>query len=225
MRCLVMESAELKMFFVQKTNLTTLMKNRFTNLFAIATAFSMITLAGATEVGEKAPDFEAKDVTGKVVKLADLKGKTVVLEWINFGCPFVKKHYGSGNMQKLQGTAADDSVVWITVNSAAEGKQGYLAPDSAEPALSKEKWAGAHYIVDASGVIGKAYGAKVTPHMFVIDKEGVLVYNGAIDDKSTTKAEDVEGATNYVTQALAELAEGKEVSVPTSKPYGCGVKY
>lgn len=201
------------------------MKKQFTNLFAIATAFSMITLASAADIGEKAPDFEAKDVTGKVVKLADLKGKTVVLEWINFGCPFVKKHYGSGNMQKLQGAAADGSVVWITINSAAQGKQGYLAPDTAEAELSKEKWTAAHYIVDAEGEIGKAYGAKVTPHMFVIDKEGTLVYNGAIDDKASPNPDDIDDATNFVTQALAELAEGKEVSVPTSKPYGCGVKY
>jgi len=177
--------------------------------------------------GSAAPDFKAVDaLSGKEFSLSDYKGKTVVLEWVNFGCPFVVKHYGAKNMQKLQADAAKDGVVWISVNSGAEGKQGYFASDDeARKALSEQGASAARYVRDVSGAIGKAYGAKTTPNMYVIDAKGTLVYQGAIDNKPSVDKADIAGATNYITTALAELAAGKPVSTPTTKPYGCGVKY
>ncbi len=180
----------------------------------------------AVEVGQAAPDFTGKNVIdGTDFKLSDLKGKTVVLEWTNPECPFVVKHYGSTNMQTLQQAAKDKGVVWVSINSSAVEKQGHLTPETA-PALIKEK--GIHsaaYILDETGEIGKLYGAKTTPHMFVISPEGTLAYAGAIDNNPDPNPETIKGATNYVTAALDELAAGKPVSMPTTPSYGCAVKY
>ena len=176
--------------------------------------------------GSAAPDFTATDeITKKEFSLADFKGKTVVLEWVNYGCPFVKKHYGAGNMQALQQAAADNGVVWISINSGAEGKQGFLKADEVAPTMKEHDAKNAHYVRDADGKIGKLYNAKTTPHMFIINAEGTLVYQGAIDDNSSADASTIKGATNYVTETLAALKAGTPVSVGTTQPYGCSVKY
>lgn len=179
----------------------------------------------APEIGKPAPEFMGQDVNDKHVMLSELKGKTVVLEWTNPDCPFVKKHYDSNNMQALQKEATDDGVVWVSIDSSAEGKEGHY-PASELAKIYEDKGAHAsHLMIDASGEIGKLYDAKTTPHMFVIDKEGILVYQGAIDDKSGFDPEEVKTAKNYVRAALADLKAGKAVEVSSTKPYGCGVKY
>ncbi len=165
-------------------------------------------------------------ITGKTISNESLKGKTVVLEWNNFNCPFVQKFYSVGEMQKLQAAAAKDGVVWVSVNSSAAGKQGNFADASAaKAALAEKKSNAAHYMLDADGTIGKAYGAKTTPHMYVIDKAGTLAYQGAIDSDDSADPAAIKGATNYVTAALAELKAGKPVTTNTTKAYGCFVKY
>lgn len=177
------------------------------------------------EIGKPAPAFTGTDSKGVKHSLADFKGKIVVLEWHNDGCPYVKKHYETNHMQGLQKAAVDDGVVWLTINSSAEGKQGYFDAAGTNELIAKQKSAETARILDPSGEIGKLYGAKTTPHMFVIDANGVLAYKGAIDDKPTTDKADIEGAKNFVTAAIEELKAGKPVSEPVTPPYGCGVKY
>jgi hypothetical protein len=191
---------------------------------AIAGAFALVT-ASAADIGEAAPAFSAKDTNGEAVSLGDLRGKVVVLEWINFECPFVEKHYASGNMQKLQTNAAAKEVVWITVNSGAEGNQGYLEPTQLAEATKKAGSKAGHIVVDSAGTIGKAYDARVTPHMIIINKQGKLVYDGAIDSKATTEQADVATADKLFANALDAVLAGKEVENAKNKPYGCGVKY
>jgi peroxiredoxin len=179
------------------------------------------------KIGEKAPEFPMTGVDGKEHKLSDYLGKTVVLEWFNHDCPFVKKHYDPSvkNMQTLQKDATDDGVVWVSINSSALGKQGHL---TAEQAIKITGEKGAHpsvILLDSNGKIGKLYGARTTPHMFVIDKAGILRYMGAIDSTASTEASDISASKNYVSQALAELKAGKPVSEPSTEAYGCSVKY
>lgn len=198
------------------------------SLHALAlTAFTLFAAPAfaAPEIGKPAPDFTATDTNGTVVTLSALKGKIVVLEWTNPECPFVVKHYGSGNMQKLQAAAKANGVVWVSVNSSAAGKEGHLDAASANATLVKNKAVPAHLILDSDGKIGKLYDAKTTPHMFVIDAKGNLAYMGAIDDKASVDAADIAGAHNYVTDALAALTAGKAPEVSNTKSYGCGVKY
>lgn len=195
---------------------------------AIATITGVFALTGALtakEIGQPAPDFTATNLKGEEVSLSSLKGKVVVLEWVNFDCPFVKKHYASGNLPKLQETYTAKEVVWLTVNSSAEGKQGYLEPSKMAERAEKEGNKATHFLMDTSGAVGKAYDAKVTPHLFIICKEGSLVYNGAIDSKASTKAEDVATAEKWFADALDAVLEGKEAPNAMNKPYGCGVKY
>lgn len=196
-------------------------------MMAVCFVFAAHTAQAQIASGTAAPDFKAVDsISGKEFSLSDYKGKTVVLEWVNFGCPFVKKHYGSSNMQNLQKQAAKDGVIWISVNSAAEGKQGYIATDeTVRKELKDHNAVPARFVRDTSGSIGKAYGAKTTPHMFIVDAEGTLVYQGAIDDKASVDIADVAKAINYVNTALVELKAGKKVHTATTTPYGCGVKY
>jgi len=181
--------------------------------------------APTASVGAPAPDFIAADAAGRPVRLSTFRGKTVVLEWNNPGCPFVKKHYDSGNMQRTQAAARRQDVVWLTINSGAPGKQGHM---SGAQAAAFERSAGlqaSHYLLDPRGVVGRLYGARTTPHMYVIDARGTLVYAGGIDDRPTADAADIAGARNHVTAALADLQANRPVAVATSRPYGCSVKY
>lgn len=196
-----------------------------TALVALAALSLPAAAKAAPEVGKPAPDFSATDIAGAPVKLSDLKGKTVVLEWTNHECPFVVKHYGTGNMQETQKKAAEHGATWISIVSSAEGKQGNVTPEQAAEIVKKENAAPTHKILDASGEIGKLYDAKTTPHMFVVDKDGTLVYAGAIDDNDSAKPETVKGAKNYVLAALDDLKAGKPVMTAQTEPYGCSVKY
>lgn len=191
---------------------------------ALAVAAAPITIQ-ASRVGAPAPDFRGTDTKGTVHSLSDFQGKWVVLEWHNEGCPYVKKHYGGQNMQKLQQEWTSRGVVWLTVLSSAEGQQGHMAAAQADAYFAAQKAAQTAILLDASGEIGRLYDAKTTPHMFVVNPEGVLVYNGAIDDKPTTDQADLATPANYVSAALTEGMAGKPVTTPTTRPYGCGVKY
>jgi peroxiredoxin len=176
-------------------------------------------------VGSAAPDFSANDSKGKTQSLSQYKGKYVVLEWFNPECPFVKKHYGPGNMQKLQEEYTGKGVVWLSVDSSAPGKEGSLTPEQAEKKLSEWKGKQTALLLDSDGKVGQSYGAKNTPHMFVINPEGKIVYEGAIDSKASPNPNDIPTATNYVKAALDESLAGKPVSTANTKPYGCSVKY
>jgi len=197
------------------------------NRFMLAVAFTAIVAApaAAQQVGKPAPNFQLKDVNGKTVSLAAFKGKTVVLEWNNPQCPFVRKHYDSGNMQKTQAAARREGVVWLTINSGAPGKQGHMSAAEAKAQVAKEKSVVTAYLLDPSGTVGKRYGAKTTPHMYVIGKTGTVLYNGGIDDRPTPSKGDIERANNLVLAALSDVKAGKAVATPSSRPYGCAVKY
>lgn len=191
----------------------------------VASFFFLSFNALAIESGQPAPEFAAHTSDGKEVKLADYKGKTVVLEWLNYGCPFVKKHYNGKNMQALQKDYTAKGVVWLSVVSSAEGKQGYGTPAEAEKERKAHGSKATAVILDPKGELGKLYGAQTTPHMFVIDPKGTLAYQGAIDDKPSADAASLKGAKNYVREALdAELA-GRAPATAQTKSYGCGVKY
>jgi peroxiredoxin len=176
-------------------------------------------------VGETAPNFIGTDSNGKVHKLVDYRGKVVVLEWHNQGCPYTKKHYESGNMQKLQKEWTTKGVIWFTVISSAPGTQGYVTAAEENQYLKKMDAAPTAVLLDPTGVLGHQYEAKTTPHMYVIDPKGMLVYEGAIDDKSTSDPADIPGATNFVQAALQQVTAGQPVSTPVTRPYGCSVKY
>jgi peroxiredoxin len=186
------------------------------------TALPLI-LSGKT--GEAAPEFTAAASNGKTVHLSDYRGKYVVLEWHNNGCPYVGKHYNSGNMQKLQKQWTGRGVVWFTILSSAPGKQGYMTANEENDYLTKEQAAPTAALLDPTGQIGHLYDAKTSPQMVVINPQGVVIYDGAIDDKPTTDLEDVPTATNYVNLALEQSIAGKQVETPTTRPYGCSVKY
>ena len=179
----------------------------------------------AQTVGQAAPNFTLPDSNGRNVSLSDFRGRTVVLEWNNPGCPFVQKHYGSGNMQRTQATATRGGVVWLTINSGAPGNEGHMNGTQANAFLSRSEARPTHYLLDPGGNVGRAYGARTTPHMYIINGEGNLVYAGAIDDKPTPNPADIEGARNHVLAALGEIRAGRAVSVPSTRPYGCTVKY
>jgi peroxiredoxin len=183
------------------------------------------TAHAAAVVGKAAPSLELRDMDGKTVRLDEYKGKYVVLEWVNFGCPFVGKHYGSGNMQKLQKKYTDEGVVWLSICSSAPGKQGYVTGPEAKELVAEKGATPTRFLLDPKGKVGKAYGAKTTPHMFVVDPKGVVVYNGAIDDKPSTNKDDVATARNYIAAALDASLSGKKVEMAASQPYGCSVKY
>jgi peroxiredoxin len=188
--------------------------------------FSTAALA-SVQIGAVAPDFTATDaLSGKPVTLSKLRGKPVVLEWNNPNCPFVKKFYSVGAMQQLQENATKKGVIWISVNSSAEGKDGFLRTDKeAKEFVGNRNAHPTYYLRDPSGAIGKSYGAKTTPHMFVIDKDGNLAYMGAPDDTPTADPADIATAKNYVTRALKALTAGTTVAVTTTQPYGCFIKY
>ncbi len=188
--------------------------------------FSAAPALAEAVVGEMAPEISTTDVYGNEFNLSDHKGKIVVLEWTNHECPFVIKHYDTGNMQSLQAEAREmEGVEWVTIVSSAEGMQGHVSAEEAVEILEEEGASPTTKLLDESGEIGKAYGAKTTPHMFVVDTEGKVAYAGAIDDNSSPKHETVEGAKNYVMAAVSSLKAGEPVEVASTAPYGCSVKY
>jgi peroxiredoxin len=176
-------------------------------------------------VGQAAPDFQAVDADGKTRALSEFRGKTVVLEWTNNGCPYVQKHYNSGHMQSLQKQATKEGVVWLTVISSAPYTQGYLTPPQAKAWKAKAGAASTAVLLDPKGTVGRAYDARTTPHMYVVDRTGKLVYMGGIDDKPSPDPATLKTATNYVTAALADVKAGRPVAQAVTRPYGCSVKY
>ena len=186
---------------------------------------SVALLHAQVDPGKAAPDFTLPNGNGKKTSLSEFKGKTVVLEWTNFGCPFVKKHYASGNMQKLQAEAASKGVVWISICSSAPSKQGYLPVADVTKACTETGSKDASYLLDEDGQVGRLYGAKTTPDMFVINPAGIVVYHGAIDDKKSANPADINGAKNYVSAAIAETLSGQAVKEALTQPYGCSIKY
>jgi peroxiredoxin len=183
------------------------------------------TVEESAKIGAPAPAFTLPDVAGKSHNLSDFAGKYVVLEWTNYGCPYVVRHYKDGHMQSLQAKAKEKGVVWLSVVSSAPGTQGYVTAETGTKLFADQGFKSAGLLLDPAGTVGKTYGAKTTPHMYVIDPKGVLIYNGAIDSIRSADAADNAKATNYVMQALEESMAGKPVSVPTTQPYGCSVKY
>ena len=189
--------------------------------FAAAAVFAV----DSPPVGSVAPDFSLPDTTGKTRALSQYKGKYVVLEWFNPECPFVKKHYGSGNMQKLQQEYTSKGVVWLTIDSNAPGTEGNLTSEQAAQKMADWKTHQTALLLDPEGKAGRAYGAKNTPNMVVINPEGKLIYEGAIDSKATPNPADIPSSTNYVKVALDESLAGKPVTTANTRPYGCSVKY
>lgn len=181
--------------------------------------------AHAATVGAPAPDFALENVASGTVQLSQYRGKTVVLEWVNPECPYVRKHYGSANMQRLQKDATARGVVWLAINSTRAGHAEYKAPAEMAGWMKQMNGAATATLLDPKGEAGKAYGARTTPHMYIVDPKGMLAYAGGIDDKRSTDPEDVKIAKNYVRAALDELLAGKAVSQPSTQPYGCSVKY
>jgi hypothetical protein len=182
--------------------------------------------AATAEVGQPAPDFSHADIDGNTHRLSEYRGKTVVLEWVNPECPFVRKHYNqSGNIPKLQQACAAGGVIWLSINSAAQGRQGDFPPERVKPWMQEVHAAPAHYFRDQDGAVGHLYGAKTTPHLFIINPDGVLVYAGGIDSIASADPADIAKATNYADAALADLRAGRPVAHANTKPYGCSVKY
>ncbi len=202
-----------------------MLKTLFLTALAAFTFTMTAPAQAAPEIGKPAPEFTGTDSNGKSHRLSDFKGKIVVLEWTNPECPYVVKHYDSKNMQKLQEEYTGKDVVWLTINSSADGKQGNLTGEAANAYITEKAAKQTAYLLDAKGDIGKAYDAKTTPHMFVINKDGVLAYEGAIDDNDSFKPEDAATANNHVKAAVDALLDGKTVETAQTKPYGCSVKY
>jgi peroxiredoxin len=193
---------------------------------AVIASVAMIgTAHAAAVVGQKAPDFTLTDTAGKTVRLSDYKGKHVVLEWHNPGCPFVRKHYDSANMQALQKEATAKGVVWLAINSTETGHPDYLAAPKLGQWMVEQKAAASATLMDESGSVGKSYGARTTPHMYMVAPDGLLIYAGGIDSIPSARADDIKTATNYVRVGLNEALAGKPLSQPTTRPYGCSVKY
>lgn len=190
----------------------------------LAALFSSVGWAAA-KVGTPAPDFTLTDIAGQPHQLSSYRGKIVVLEWVNSGCPFVQKHYDSGNLPRLQQAAAADGVVWLSINTGRDGVQGALDGAEAAEWLRQRRAAPTAYLRDPDGTIGRLYGAKATPHLFIIAADGVLAYNGAIDSIRSADQADIGRAQNYVTAALADLKAGRPVATANTQPYGCPVKY
>jgi len=200
-------------------------KMTFARITIVLAALLALSTAWAARVGEPAPDFTATDTNGQVHKLSQYAGKYVVLEWHNRGCPYTQKHYDTGNMQRLQREWTARGVIWLTVISSAPGKQGYVTAADENAFLKQVNAAPTAVLLDPTGDLGHLYDSKTTPHMFIINPQGTLIYNGAIDDRPTTDHADINGAKNYVSLALTEALAGKPVSDPTTRPYGCSVKY
>ncbi len=192
-------------------------------------AGSMFTLAaaaqGAPSVGQPAPDFTLRDASGKAVKLSDYRGKHVVLEWTNPGCPYVQKHYDSGNMPATQKDAVDKGVVWLAINSTEKASYDYREPAKLVAWQNERKSRPTALLMDEEGTAGKAYGARTTPHLYIVDPQGALVYAGGIDSIPSSNPQDIKKAVNYVRQGLNEALAGKPITAATTRPYGCSIKY
>src|SRR5205809_647790 len=201
------------------------MKTKLLAALLTIAASTALFAADSPAVGTNAPDFSLTDSKGKAQSVSQFKGKYVVLEWFNPECPFVKKHYGSGNMQKLQEEFTRKGIVWLTIDSSAPGLEGNLTAEQANAKMAEWKTKQSALVLDPDGKAGGSYGAKNTPHMFVINPEGKIVYEGAIDSKATPNPADITSSTNYVKVALEESLAGKTVSNANTKPYGCSVKY
>lgn len=180
---------------------------------------------GNDELTSTASDFTLADTHGSTHRLSDYRGKYVVLEWLNYDCPFVRKHYSTGNMQRLQREYTEKGVVWLSIVSSAPGKQGYFSPEVMNQMNEDRGGAPTAILLDSDGKVGRLYGAKTTPHMFVIDTSGSTIYEGAIDDIRSANVDDIQRATNFVAQALDQAMSGQPVTVPSRQPYGCSVKY
>jgi peroxiredoxin len=202
-----------------------MLKHRLFPSLALIFVLLPLLANAAPRIGEPAPAFSGTDTTGKIWTLEGLRGKPVVLEWTNHDCPYVRKHYGAGNMQALQREAAAAGYIWLSVISSAPGKQGHVGPAEADALTRTRNAVPTAVLLDPDGAIGRAYGARTTPHMFIVDEQGTLVYMGGIDDRPTSDPADIDGAINYVRAALADRAAGKPVAQPVSRPYGCSVKY
>jgi peroxiredoxin len=201
------------------------MRTPFRRVLLLCLPLALAAASAQAKVGDPAPAFSLVDTNGRQHALGDFKGKIVVLEWFNHDCPFVKKHYDSGNMPGLQSRYTGKDVVWLSINSSAPGKQGNYPPEKANELSSEKKSAATYVLLDPEGTVGRLYGAKTTPHMYVIDGAGVLRYEGAIDSVSSTDKDDIAGATNYVAAAVDALKAGKPVDPSVTQAYGCAVKY
>lgn len=200
------------------------MKNWYAFIL-LASLASVVSLTAAVKTGGSAPDFTLSDTTGATHRLSDFEGQYVVLEWTNHECPFVMKHYEAGAMQSLQQTMTADGVVWLQIVSSAAGKQGYLLPEEGEALRESKQMHSTAMLLDTSGEVGRAYGARTTPHMYLISPGGTLLYQGAIDSIKSTRISDLEKAENYVKAAYASAKAGEPVEHATTVSYGCGVKY
>jgi peroxiredoxin len=201
------------------------MKHVLLSALLLAAAPAFVHAATTATVGQPAPAFSASDTSGKPVSLADFKGKTVVLEWVNPGCPYVRKHYDSANMQATQKAATGSGVVWLAINSTHSSASDYKKPADMAAWMKTQNAAATATLMDSDGKVGRAYGARTTPHMYIVDAKGTLVYAGGIDDKPSANVADVKTARNYVSAALADIAAGKPVAQASTRPYGCSVKY
>lgn len=204
------------------------MKSMFVSLpalFMLIAAGSNHTYARNASLDESAPEFTLKDSNGRQHSLSDFKGKWVVLEWVNFGCPFVRKHYDSGNMPGLQKAYTEKGVVWLSICSSSPGSQGYFEGDELKSEIRDHNSHATAYLTDPDGTVGKMYQAKTTPHMYVVNPQGVLVYEGGIDNIASTDKDDISRATNYGREVLDAGMAGKDIAVKSSRPYGCSVKY
>lgn len=194
-------------------------------LFALPLLLAATGAQAAATVGQPAPDITLKDTTGKTVRLSDFKGKHVVLEWTNPGCPFVRKHYDSGNMPATQKDAAGKDVVWLAINSTEKASGDYLEPAKLTSWLKERQSVPTAILMDEEGTAGRAYGARTTPHMYIVNPQGQLIYAGGIDSIASAKVDDIPRATNYVKTGLAEALAGKPLTASTTRPYGCSIKY
>ena len=202
---------------------------RRTLVVAVAAAVAALGLStpamAAPSVGQAAPDFSLTDTAGKTVRLSDFKGQHVVLEWVNPGCPYVRKHYTSANMQGTQKETTAKGVVWLAINSTETGSHDYMEPTKLAGWMAEQKAAPTRTLMDAEGTVGQAYGARTTPHMYIVNPQGQLVYAGGIDSIASSRAEDVKTAVNYVKQGVSQALAGQPLSNPTTRPYGCSIKY
>ena len=202
------------------------MKRLLQSIVLASLTTSLVACASADILpGSAAPDFSLPDVKGQTHRLGDFAGKVVVLEWTNPDCPFVKKHYGSRNLPTLQAKYVEKGVVWLSICSSAPGKQGHYSPEEWAPILAAQDNKATALLLDPDGKVGLAYGAKTTPHLFVINAKGAIAYNGAIDDKPSTNPDDIPGARSHVSEAIDALLAGQPVPTPKTTPYGCSVKY